>query len=151
MTITLRTDSKNKDFQTLINSLDAYLSDINGDEHGFFSQYNSVDHINNVVIIYKGDIAVACGAFKPFDKNTAEVKRMFVHPEYRGKKFSRLILTELETWASELGFHKCVLETSRKLTAAVNLYQNSGYEKIENYGQYIGVATSICFEKTIAH
>ena len=60
-----------------------------------------------------------------------------------------MILHELETWAKELGYEKCYLETGIKMPEAIKLYEKSGYSLIPNYGQYIGVETSRCFEKQL--
>jgi putative acetyltransferase len=56
---------------------------------------------------------------------------------------------ELEAWAAELSYEKCVLETGKKQVEAIGLYQKNGYQKIPNYGQYIGVENSLCFEKKL--
>ena len=78
-----------------------------------------------------------------------EVKRMFVSPEGRNKGIGTLILSELESWASELSYTKCILETGKKQPEAIRLYDKNGYTLIPNYGQYAGIANSVCFEKNI--
>lgn len=78
-----------------------------------------------------------------------EVKRMFTLPEYRGNGFAVIILEELEKWAKESEYEKTVLETGKLQLEAVALYKKCGYEIIPNYGQYIGVENSICFEKSL--
>lgn len=60
-----------------------------------------------------------------------------------------LILAELEGWAAELSFRKCILETGKKQPEAIELYKSNEYQLIANYGQYIGVENSVCFEKKI--
>ena len=72
-------------------------------------------------------------------------------PEERGKRIGALVLEELESWARELGYTVCVLETGHKQEAAVSLYKRSGYESIPNYGQYADVTNSICMKKHISH
>lgn len=103
--------------------------------------------LDNVLVVYENSEAVGCGAFKEFDENTAEIKRMFVHPNHRNKGIAKLVLNELELWANDLGFTSFVLETSPKLTSAIDLYEKTGYQLIPNYGQYIGVENSICMKK----
>lgn len=142
----VRTSSENNDFKKLSALFDEYLVDIDGDEREFFAFYNNVQ-LEHVLVIYENDIAVGCGGFKEFDPTTAEIKRMFVHPEQRGKGIASLILSELESWAKEFGFTSFILETSPKLTSAVALYKKTGYQLIPNYGQYIGVENSICMKK----
>lgn len=145
----LRTTSENQDFQNLVKQLDAYLAIIDGDEHGFYDQYNKIDSLKNCIVIFDDDEAVACGAIKAFDKKSMEVKRMFTLPEQRGKGLASAILKELETWTKELGYEKTILETGKRQTEAVALYQKCGYKIIPNYGQYAGVENSVCFEKTL--
>ncbi|MNF14103.1 Acetyltransferase (GNAT) family protein [compost metagenome] len=73
---------------------------------------------------------------------------MFVSDEYRGRRIASQILNELENWAKELGYAFAVLETSNVQTEAVRLY-NKTYAVTENYGQYAGIETSICFKKAL--
>jgi GNAT superfamily N-acetyltransferase len=145
----IRADAVNNDFIELVVELDSILRKIDGVEHLFFAQFNRSDHLDKVVVVYYGKIPAACGALKKYSENTAEIKRMYVRPEYRGKGFAKNILHELEKWASELNYTECILETGRDLKAAVGLYQSSGYEVISNYGQYAGVVRSICFRKIL--
>ncbi len=143
-----RTTSKNQDFQKLTALFDEYLIDIDGDEKDFFAQYNQV-YLENVVVCYEDEIAVGCGAFKKHENNTVEIKRMFVHPDHRGKSIAKIILNELELWATELNNKTIILETSLKLEAAIALYSKSGYVPISNYGQYVGVESSYCMKKVL--
>ncbi|GGG67073.1 GNAT family N-acetyltransferase [Epilithonimonas arachidiradicis] len=146
---TLRTTSENPDFQKLVKQLDSYLSVMDGDEHDFYHQYNKIDMLKNCVVIYDNDEAVACGAIKELDSKSMEVKRMFTLPEKRGKGLASAILKELEIWSKELGYKKTVLETGKRQIEAVALYNKCGYKIIPNYGQYIGVDNSVCFEKEL--
>ena len=93
--------------------------------------------------------AVACGALKHFDDNTAEIKRMYVKPEYRGRGLSKLILSELEDKAKELNYNRLVLETGLKQPEAMNLYNKFGYKPLKCYGQHADDPDSRCFEKFI--
>lgn len=146
----LRTDSDNADFRELVALLDADLAIRDGAEHLFYAQYNKIDLIREVVVAYENGEAVGCGAFKEYEPNAAEIKRMYVSPAKRGRGIARRILAELETWAKELSFVECVLETGVKQPEAIALYRKSGYEKIPNYGQYAGVENSVCLKKTLA-
>ncbi|CAD0223463.1 GNAT family N-acetyltransferase [Chryseobacterium sp. D764] len=145
----LRTDSTNPDFQKLVKSLDATLAEHNGENDDFFSQYNKIDTIKNCVVVYIDDIPAACGAFKPFSEDTVEIKRMFTDPEFRKKGLGSAIVKELENWAAELNFEKAVLETSQDLKSAISVYEKNGFYRIPNYGQYIGIEQSVCYEKEL--
>lgn len=144
-----RTDSENLDFQQLVAELDKDLAIRNGDANDFFAQFNKIDLIKNVVVVFENEQAVACGAMKEFDASTMEIKRMFVPIDMRGKGLASLVLLELENWAKELGYAKLVLETGDKMPEAIGLYHKSNFKIIANYGQYVNVASSICFEKQI--
>ena len=145
----IRTNSENSDFQMLVVSLDAELQIRDGAEHSFYAQFNKIDNLGEVVVAYLNEIAVGCGAIKPYSDQTAEVKRMFVKLQNRGKGVAGKILAELETWAKELNFAECILETGFKQPEAIALYKKSGYEIIPNYGQYVGVENSVCMRKKI--
>ena len=145
----LRTDSDNEDFRALVALLDADLAIRDGAEHLFYAQFNKIDKIRHVVVAYAGEKAVGGGAFKEYEAGAAEIKRMFVREDERGRGVAKSVLAELETWAQELGFSECVLETGRKQPEAVAVYRKSGYEIVPNYGQYVGVENSICMKKAI--
>lgn len=145
----IRTSPTNKDFQLLVNLLDQELAISDGEDHAFYDQFNKSDHIKFAIIIYQDLKPVGCGAIKEFQPGVMEVKRMFTLKEYRGKGYASKILNELESWAAELGYHKCILETGINQPDAIALYNKSGYKTINNYGQYAGVEKSFCFGKSL--
>lgn len=145
----VRTNSQNVDFVKLVKELDDYLKIVDGDEHDFYNQYNHINTLKHVVVIYKNNIAVGCGAIKPFDLSSMEVKRMYVKPTERGKGFAQQILEELEKWTKELGYQSTILETGKRQVDAVRFYEKCSYNLIENYGQYKGIVNSVCFKKEL--
>lgn len=145
----LRTNSENLDFQNLVVELDKDLKIRDGEEHAFFAQFNKIDNLKQVVVAYWNEIPVGCGAIKPYDEEAMEVKRMYVQPDYRGRGVASQVLAELERWCNELNYKKCILETGYKQPEAIKLYQKNNYKVIPNYGQYTGVESSVCFEKTM--
>lgn len=92
---------------------------------------------------------VACGALRPLGEGSAQIKRMFVLPEHRGRGLARLVLAELELQARVLGWLRLRLETGRRQPEAVALYADAGYARIQNYGPAAGAPESICFEKVL--
>lgn len=147
--VLLRADATHPDFIHLVRFLDAELAERDGNEHDFYAQYNKIQNINHVVLAYVNDLPVSCGAIKEYEPGIMEIKRMFTLPEYRGKGLAVLVLNELEKWASQLGYKKCILETGKKQPEAIALYKKTGFSIIPNYGQYKGVDNSVCFEKFI--
>jgi len=144
-----RTHSADPHFIELVKELDKDLAIRDGEEHGFYAQYNKVDTIKQVVVAYYGDEPSGCGAVKEFTTGTMEVKRMFVPLEKRGRGIASRILQEIERWCLELGYTSCVLETGKKQPEAIALYTKNGYRIIPNYGQYAGIENSVCFEKKL--
>ena len=144
-----RTTSDNENFLSLVALLDEDLAIRDGEDHAFYAQFDTLDHIKNVVVGYQGSHAIGCGAFKPYNKTTAEIKRMFVRPEFRGQGIAIGILTALENWATEYDFTNCILETGTNNPEAIQLYTKMGYSIIPNYDQYENVVTSVCLGKSI--
>jgi putative acetyltransferase len=145
----LRADSDNADFQQLVVALDKELAIRDGDEHAFFAQFNKIAAIKHVVVAYEGSAPVGCGAIKEYEPGMMEVKRMYVHLEKRSNGIASMVLQELEKWAAELGYAKCILETGFKQPEAISLYKKNNYTLIPNYGQYAEVESSMCFEKAL--
>lgn len=144
-----RTTSNNEDFGNLVTQLDAYLRILDGEDHAFYAQFNKTSLLKNAVICYENNTAVGIGAYKEFEPNVAEIKRMYTVPECRGKGIAKAILNELETWAKEENYTTSILETGFLQLDAIGLYQKLGYEITENFGQYSGVANSVCMKKLI--
>jgi GNAT superfamily N-acetyltransferase len=93
--------------------------------------------------------AVGCGGICRFDDVRAELKRMYVLPEERGRGLGRLVLERLEATARSLGYTGVVLETGELQTEALGLYRSAGYEPIPCYGVYASREWSRCFEKRL--
>lgn len=146
---TNRTDSSNTDFRNLVKLLDADLAVRNGDDHAFYDQFNKIDAIKNCIVIYIDKLPAACGAFKEFSEDTVEIKRMYTSPDFRKRGLATAIVKELESWARESGYSKAVLESSLEQNEALSVYEKSGYYRIPNYGQYVGVDKSVCYEKKL--
>lgn len=147
----IRTDSTHTDFKKLVTELDAELRIRDGDESEFYEQFNKSDSIKYAVVIYQDGEAVACGALRPYEEDTIEVKRMYVPLEHRNKGIASLVVKELEEWAVELGFYHLILETGIRQPEAIRLYTKNGYGITPNYGQYKGVSSSVCFAKLLAN
>ncbi|HZH64316.1 MAG TPA: GNAT family N-acetyltransferase [Flavisolibacter sp.] len=145
----IRTDSENQDFIELIKYLDADLAKRDGNDHAFYAQFNKVDKIKYAIVAYENGIPVGCGAIKEYTPNAMEIKRMYTSPGSRGTGIATKILTELEVWATELSYERCVLETGKRQPEAIRLYTKSGYQQIPNYGQYVRIENSICFAKEL--
>jgi GNAT superfamily N-acetyltransferase len=146
----VRTDSTDQDFKKLILLLDSELNDQYGDKQDYYDRFNKIEACKTVVIAKSNNYPIGCGCFKTLTDDTVEIKRMFVNKNFRGQGISKKILTELETWALELGYNFALLETGYKQYEAIGLYEKYGFRKTDNYGPYIGIETSICMKKKIS-
>ncbi|MDE0864084.1 MAG: GNAT family N-acetyltransferase [Rubripirellula sp.] len=101
------------------------------------------------MISYCGDVPMGCLALRPLEKSTAELKRMFVRPSYRGQGAARIMLVQMEQLATDQGFTQIVLETGNRQLAAIRLYRSSGYAPIEPYSEQTDGPASVCFRKAL--
>ena len=143
------TNGENPDFIELCRGLDDFLNELVGGEENRaeYVPYNRLSDIHDAIVAYDGEIPVGCAAFKKYDDECAEVKRVFIKQEFRGKGISRELMKRLENTAKEQGFRFFILESGESLVAAMSLYRKIGYEVIPNYGQYKDMPDSVCMKK----
>lgn len=145
----IRTTSDDPDFHLLVTQLNAYLREQYGALQDYYSQFNAIDNIPNVVLIYHNGLPAGCACFKPFDAGSVELKRMFVTGSNRGLGIGKALIRELEKWAAELGYSEMVLEMGNRQPEAARLYTGYGFTVIPNYGPYRGMDSSICMQKKL--
>jgi GNAT superfamily N-acetyltransferase len=98
-------------------------------------------------VAYLDDAPAACGALVRHDDVTAEIKRMWVHPDARGRGVAKQLLAHLESTASRLGYQRVVLDTNAVLTEAITMYQRNGYTATTRYND--NPYAMLWFEKAI--
>lgn len=76
---------------------------------------------------------VACGGVQTIGDGVGEIKRMWVHADWRGAGLGSRLLRHLEGVARELGHTAVRLDTNGTLTEAVAMYRRAGYREIERY------------------
>jgi putative acetyltransferase len=144
-----RTNNSNTDFLYLVPLLDKDLRERYHDLQNEYDQHNVIINVDTVVIAYSDGQPAGCGCFKQFNPSTVEMKRMYVKPEFRRQGISSSVLTELEKWATELGYRDSVLETGDKQEEALGMYKKLGYVIIPNFPPYEEMSTSICLHKSL--
>ena len=95
---------------------------------------------------------LGCGALRRLDDDAAEVKRMYVVPEARGRGVSKALLAGLEDAARECGWGTLRLETGPRQPEAIGLYERAGYRPIAAFGAYVGTADlddSLFYERVL--
>jgi putative acetyltransferase len=140
------------DARRLIAALDASLAEVYPPEQRFGPNLKPA-HLEagrgTFLVARDGGRAVGCGAVRVLDPATAEVKRMYVDPDERGRGVGKAVLDSLEVAAVQLGVRRLVLETGTYQHAAIALYRRAGFTPVDCWGEYAASPTSICFEKTL--
>ena len=151
LTVDLREVSiHSDDAQTLIALLDRELLGEYAPEHMHTVDFEPFHRNGGVfVVAYEADTPIACGALRPITEAEVEVKRMYVVDSHRGRGASRQVLAFLEGKARKLGFRKILLETGDQQEAAIGLYDTSGYQRAEAFGEYVNSVRSVCFAKDL--
>lgn len=94
---------------------------------------------------------VAYGGIRPapaVDERAVEIKRMWVHPDWRGAGLGSRMLRHLEALAVEQDAQRIVLDTNEVLAEAIAMYVRSGYRQVERYPGSDPHATHF-FEKVV--
>ena len=74
---------------------------------------------------------IAC--LKKLKKDIAEIKRMYVRPQFRGRGIGRALLERLLAEAKEIGYPAIRLDSARFMKEAHALYRSAGFDEIEPY------------------
>lgn len=130
------TNGDNTDFTLLCTKLDLALDDLG-------------DSLHDVIVVYAKDRPIGCGSFKMYDEDNAELKQIYIEPDFRCQGLGLEIVRRLESIAKIKGYRWCILETSEPLEAACHMYRKLGYKVIPNYGQYENMQESICMQRKI--
>jgi putative acetyltransferase len=135
----------------LIEQLDAYLQGLYPPECNHLMPVELLRQPNVTFIVARVDgRAAGCGAFVKHDAGYAELKRMFVLPEFRGLGLGHQILENLENRIEAAGLSVIRLETGVSQHPAVRLYQRFGYQVRGPFGDYGEDPLSIFMEKALA-
>jgi ribosomal protein S18 acetylase RimI-like enzyme len=86
-----------------------------------------------LLLAYKNNTPVGCVGIREFDKDAAELKRMYVQTEYRKYKIGMKLLELIVEIAKELNYKSIRLDTLPTMTKAQNLYRSFGFSEIQPY------------------
>lgn len=76
---------------------------------------------------------VGCGALRPLNETTVEVKRMYTRPDYRRTGVAQAILAEMDRLSLAFGYSTIKLQTGPKQLNAAALYERVGYYRIPRF------------------
>jgi putative acetyltransferase len=138
------------DAQALIAELESELEPLYPTEsrHGYSVQKLLAEGVAFFLICENGTPA-GCGSVKLFGKEYAEVKRMYVRPQFRGLGLSKLMLNHLADYARSHGIGILRLETGIYQQAAIRLYERVGFQRTPPFGEYREDPLSRFYEKRI--
>lgn len=85
------------------------------------------------VVAFGDGEPIACGGIQEIETSTGEIKRMWVHPDWRGAGLGRRMLDRLEHEAASLGLGRIILDTNETLVEAIAMYEGAGYQAIGRY------------------
>ncbi len=136
----------------LINELDAYQDTLYPPESRHYLDLDHLKQANTIFVVARtlGARAVGCGAIV-LHSRYGEVKRMYVHPESRGRGIARQILEVLESAALSRGCQELMLETGPHQPAALAFYGRSGYRLRGPFGAYTDDPLSVFMQKSLSH
>ena len=143
------TDENNEDFISLAKKLwDEYV-EISGDVVKEYQKFNTLEGKHFVILIFEEDTPIACGSFRKFSKDTAEIRRVYVEKNYRKQKLASYIMKNLEKTAKEQDYDYVVLETGVKNKVSRKFYKSLDYKIIDNFEPYRDMSTCLCLKKEL--
>jgi GNAT superfamily N-acetyltransferase len=99
-------------------------------------------------MIYVDDVPAAMGGWRRHGDD-AEIRRMYVRPQFQRRGLARVLLDTIESTAANGGFTRMILETGLAQPEAIELYRSAGYEDIEAFGFYAGEELSVHLGKLL--
>lgn len=139
-----------EDAMQLIAELEAVLSQ--GYEaqfrHGYSVEKLIQQGVKFFVTRHDGQPA-GCGGLQFYGQDYAELKRMFVRPQFRGFGLGKLMLAHMAQYARERGVTVLRLETGVYQTEAIGLYERDGFTRVGPFGDYIATPMNVFFEKRL--
>jgi ribosomal protein S18 acetylase RimI-like enzyme len=101
-----------------------------------------------LLLAFDDEKAIACAGVRKIDGTTAELKRMFVDPTYRGLHLGQQILQQALNETKQLGYKYIRLDTVPHMQAAIKLYKAAGFYDIEPY-RFNPIEGAIYMEKEL--
>jgi putative acetyltransferase len=135
----------------LILELEAHLASLYPltSRHGFSVERLVAEKVDFFVLRSDG-VPAGCGGILFVDDEYAEIKRMYVRPEFRGLGLGRRILEHLTTHAVARGITLVRLETGIHQREAIALYERQGFHRIPPFGPYTDDPLTLCYENRVA-
>lgn len=136
--------------KALITELEAILNPLYPPKsrHGYSVEKLIQQGVAFFVVRLEGAPA-GCGGVQIF-ADYAELKRMYVRPQFRGQGLGKRMVAHLSEYSAQHGIKILRLETGVSQTEALGLYESFGFRRIPPFGDYFEDPLSICMEKQLA-
>lgn len=140
--------TNHSDLLQLVKELDAFFVGKWGQQIAEgYQELHNLSQMAYALICYDNKKPVGCGCYKVIDRQTIEIKRMYVDERYRRQGIATMILQSLERKAFQEGFTIAELETGKDMQDNILMYEKYGYHLVENYGVFVGDDICVCMEK----
>lgn len=96
-----------------------------------------------------GETPVTGGAFRRFDSETAELKRIWTDSAHRRRGYARALLTVLEVEIATRGYRRIYLTTGDRQPEAEALYLATGYRRLPEPLPAEGEVYPVAFAKDL--
>ncbi len=138
-------DKDDSELACLIGELDAFQSTLYPAESNHCLDFSTVSNeaLRCIIVHDANGVAVGCGAVLLQNGGYCELKRVFIRPEYRGRRLGDRIIASLESLALESDCHQLRLETGIHQQPAIALYRKCGYEICDAFLPYIADPLSV--------
>ena len=141
------TDERDERFIELSDKLNQEYYDIHGEMVLKYNDYNELNVPHLVLLVLNWDKLIACVAYRKFNDNSIEIKRLFVSKRHRKKGIAHKIVKQIEKIAIDYGFKYSYIVTGINNTAAINLYVKMDYKVIDNFGMFEDDEDCLCMKK----
>ncbi|WP_127496611.1 GNAT family N-acetyltransferase [Paenibacillus glycanilyticus] len=141
----------NKDLHELIRKLDEDLAERYSNPDEVFTVDFSDPKVKDIIfmVAYIHGTPVGCGAIRPLDESTVELKRFYVDPSCRRQGIAGAVLSALEDRAIAMNRRIMRLEAGVPQPEALRFYASKGYYEIDRFGEYTDCESSLCYEKVL--
>ena len=131
-------DKSDSDLLWLVSELDAFQNELYPTESNHCLDLSTVtdEQLRCIIVRDEGGLPAGCGALLFHENGSAEIKRVYIRPEYRGRKLGEQIVSAIETIASEKNLSLLQLETGIHHQPAIALYRRCGYEICNAFPPY---------------
>jgi putative acetyltransferase len=138
------------DAKALISELEALLEPLYPREsrHGYAVEKLLAENVAFFVIRDDG-VAAGCGGIKLVGTEYGELKRMYVRPQFRGRRLGELLIDHLAEYARSHSIETLRLETGIHQHAAIALYERVGFTRIPPFEPYTDDPVSRCYERRL--